>query len=126
MEEKERLPGLTIKALIVGVLVIVLVAGWYSIAGLVGHVSWYPTWTGDQGEIIFYGFMFMLIMLLALLNQAKIFTAQEVAVITIMFYTGVAFTIFGVPHEMINNPIIKQFVSGMGVAIVYPEVLPYV
>jgi len=128
LEEKiERLPGLTVKAMVVGILAITLTAGWYSVAGLVGHMNWYPTWTGDQGEAAFYGFAFVFVLLLWLINYAKpIFTAQEMAVIITMYYVGVAFTIFGVPHEMINNPIIKQYAAGIGVAVSWPERLPYV
>jgi len=128
MEEKiERLPGLTIKSLVVGVLLITLIAGWFSVAGMVGHMNWYPTWTGDQGEIIFFGLTFIIVLLLAAINSAtRIFTAQEIAVIITMLYIGVAFTIFGVPHEMINNPIIKQFSMGAGLAISWPDRLDYV
>ena len=57
-EKIERLPGLTVKSTIVGILLIAITAGWCSVFGTVPNVSWYPTWTGDQGEAYFFGFMY--------------------------------------------------------------------
>jgi len=128
-EKIERLPGLTVKSTIVGILLIAITAGWCSVFGTVPNVSWYPTWTGDQGEAYFFGFMFVVIIILALINSAtKIFTAQEIAVIITMYYLGCAFTIFATPmHEGARgNFIIKQFAMGLGIAMDWPELLPYV
>jgi len=126
MEAKEKyMAGLTVKALVVGSILVAVINYLFANTVLIKFYHWFPTWGQANYNFQTYGLITLVIFIIALINLAKpVFSRQELSIITIMMAIG-SFFLFIRPTEKYPSPHLWLLYTYPALKLFYPDYYQY-